>query len=95
MSQLERRLAMSATIEAAAGGPFRSLDLPDAEVLFYQDFFPAADADRLLRELLETTAWRQDFLRMGRNMIPFRSQRRRRRGGRSPVKEPGAQSGVC
>jgi hypothetical protein len=57
---------MSATTEAAAGRPFRSLDLPDAEVLFCPDFFSAADADRLLRELLATTAWRQEVFRMGR-----------------------------
>ena len=54
-SQLKPSRTMSVLIEAAAGRPFRSLDLPEAEMLFYPDFFPAADADRLLRELLEMT----------------------------------------
>src|SRR5207244_3855012 len=40
------------------------LDLPDGDVVFYPAFFPAPDADRLLRELLDTTAWRQDSLRL-------------------------------
>jgi alkylated DNA repair dioxygenase AlkB len=62
---------MSETTEAAAGRPFRSLDLPDPDVLFCPDFFAAADADRLLRELLATTAWRQEVFRMGRKEIPF------------------------
>jgi alkylated DNA repair dioxygenase AlkB len=62
---------MSASIEGAAGRPFRSLDLPDALVHFCPDFFPTADADRLLRELLATTAWRQEVFRMGGKEIPF------------------------
>jgi alkylated DNA repair dioxygenase AlkB len=62
---------MSVLIEAAAGRPFRSLDLPEAEVLFYPDFFPAADADRLLRELLEMTAWRQEVFKMYGREMPF------------------------
>jgi len=62
---------MSALIEATASRPFRSLDLPEAEVLFYPDFFPAADADRLVRELLETTDWRQEVFRMYGREMPF------------------------
>jgi alkylated DNA repair dioxygenase AlkB len=36
------------------------LDLPDGDVVFYPAFFPAAAADRLLRDLLAATAWRQE-----------------------------------
>jgi alkylated DNA repair dioxygenase AlkB len=39
-----------------------ALDLHDADVLFYPAFFPAAEADRLLRELRDSTAWRQDAI---------------------------------
>jgi alkylated DNA repair dioxygenase AlkB len=46
----------------AEGRPFRNLDLPEAEVIFYPAFFPAPQADRLLRELLDTTAWRQETI---------------------------------
>ncbi len=45
-------------------GSLRALDLPDAEVSFDPAFFSAAAADRLLRELRETTAWRQDTIRL-------------------------------
>jgi alkylated DNA repair dioxygenase AlkB len=62
---------MSVSIQAAAARPFRSLDLPDAEVHFYPDFFGAADADRLLGELLETTTWRQEVFKMYGREMPF------------------------
>src|SRR5262249_7735818 len=42
----------------------RILDLPDAEVLLYETYFPEGEADRLLRELLETILWRQEQLRL-------------------------------
>jgi alkylated DNA repair dioxygenase AlkB len=38
------------------------LDLPDGDAVFYPDIFPAADANRLLQELLATTAWRQESI---------------------------------
>ena len=38
----------------AGGRPFLSLDLPEAEVVFYPAFFPKAEADRLLKQLVET-----------------------------------------
>ncbi len=41
----------------------RALNIPDAEVFFYPAFFPASEADRLLRELRDTTAWRQDTIK--------------------------------
>jgi alkylated DNA repair dioxygenase AlkB len=40
------------------------LDLPGGEVAFYPAFFPAEDADRLLQELLATTARRQESLKL-------------------------------
>ena len=62
---------MSVFIQAVAGRPFRSLDLPEAEVLICPDFFRAADADRLLGELLETTTWRQEVFKMYGKEMPF------------------------
>jgi alkylated DNA repair dioxygenase AlkB len=49
----------------------QSLDLLDAEVLFYPDFFPAEVADRLLGELLDTTAWKQETFKLYGKDIPF------------------------
>lgn len=48
----------------AGGRPFLSLDLPEAEVIFYPTFFREAEADRLLEQLVETTEWRQDSMKM-------------------------------
>jgi len=48
----------------STGRRFLNMDLPDAEVVFYPDFFPTADADRLLSQLIETTAWRQDSIKI-------------------------------
>jgi alkylated DNA repair dioxygenase AlkB len=62
---------MSALTEGVASRSFRSLDLPGAEVLFCPDFFPLADADRLLGELLATTEWRQEVFRMYGREVPF------------------------
>jgi len=42
---------------------FEALDLPDAEIVLYPALFSAIEADRLLRELRDTTAWRQDTIR--------------------------------
>jgi alkylated DNA repair dioxygenase AlkB len=51
------------TPSADAGGRrFEALDLPDAEIVFYPAFFSAAEADRLLRELRDATAWRRDTI---------------------------------
>jgi alkylated DNA repair dioxygenase AlkB len=41
----------------------QTLDLPDAEVTLYPAFFSASVADRLLRELRDTTAWRQETIK--------------------------------
>lgn len=42
----------------------QALDLPDGDVVLYPGFFPAAEADRLLRDLLATTAWRQETIKL-------------------------------
>lgn len=55
----------------AAGRRFQAMDLPDGDVVFYPDFFPAADADRLLAQLIETTAWRQDSMKIYGKMTPL------------------------
>src|SRR3954454_16482110 len=47
-----------------AGRAFQALDLPAAEVFFCPAFFPAAEADRLLRQLRDTTAWQQQSFKM-------------------------------
>jgi alkylated DNA repair dioxygenase AlkB len=43
---------------------FQTVDLPEAEVVFCPAFFSAPEADRLLRELRDTTAWRQETLKL-------------------------------
>src|SRR3954471_7527529 len=48
----------------SAGRSIQALDLPDAEVFLDPDFFPAAEADRLLRELRDTTEWRQETIKL-------------------------------
>jgi len=40
------------------------LDLPDGDVAFYPAFFTGADADRQLQELRDTTAWRQESIKL-------------------------------
>ena len=40
------------------------LELPDAEITFHPAYFPTAVADRLFAELRDTTAWRQDSIRL-------------------------------
>ena len=45
-------------------GIIQTLDLPDGEVFLYPGFFPAPEADRLLQELGDATAWRQDTIRL-------------------------------
>jgi alkylated DNA repair dioxygenase AlkB len=44
-------------------GP-QALGLPDGDVVFYPSFIPQAEADRLLRELITTTAWRQESIKL-------------------------------
>jgi alkylated DNA repair dioxygenase AlkB len=47
------------------------LNLPDADVRLYMGFLPPSSADRLLRELLETTDWRQESFRLYGKDIQF------------------------
>ncbi|MEM7039732.1 MAG: alpha-ketoglutarate-dependent dioxygenase AlkB [Bacteroidota bacterium] len=43
---------------------FQHLDLPDADISFSPDFFPAPEADRHLSDLIAETPWRQDKIRL-------------------------------
>ena len=54
-----------------AGRTFQTLDLPEAEVVFCPAFFPTAEADRLLEQLIATTAWRQDSMKMFGELKPL------------------------
>jgi alkylated DNA repair dioxygenase AlkB len=45
------------------------LNLPDAEVFLFRTFFPASLADRLFVELRDTTAWRQETIKIYGRMI--------------------------
>ena len=55
---------MAETTEDAAGRQILSIDLPDADVVFYPSFFPSTEADRLLAQLIETSEWRQDSIKI-------------------------------
>jgi alkylated DNA repair dioxygenase AlkB len=48
-----------------------SLDLPDGDAVFFPVFFPPAVADHLLAELLATSAWRQDTVRLFGRAVPL------------------------
>ena len=50
---------------------FQSLDLPDGDVRFCREFFPRTDADRLFQELIDTTAWRQENIKLYGKLIPM------------------------
>ena len=47
------------------------LDVPDGDVVFHSAFVPPADADRLLADLLATSAWRQDAIRLYGGAVPL------------------------
>jgi len=55
----------------AAGHSFQTLNLPDAEVRLYPEFFSGPEADRLLAELQDTTAWRQETFKLYGKVVPF------------------------
>jgi hypothetical protein len=42
----------------------QALDLPNAEVFLYPAFFSTSQADRLLQEQRDTTAWRQETVKL-------------------------------
>jgi alkylated DNA repair dioxygenase AlkB len=46
------------------------LDMPDAEVLFYRDFFNPTESESLFHELEMTIQWEQTSFRMGGKDIP-------------------------
>ena len=55
---------MSELLIDAHGRRFLNMEMPDAEVVFYPELFPALEADRLLSQLVETTQWRQDSVKI-------------------------------
>src|SRR5262245_16611155 len=61
MTRSRRSAVPGLTADAGDRYPQR-LDLPEAEVVLYSAFFCASEADRLLQELRDTTAWRQETL---------------------------------
>ena len=42
----------------------RTLDMPEADVEFFPDFFAPGRADQLLRDLLASTEWRQESMKI-------------------------------
>lgn len=46
-------------------------NLPEAEVILYPALFSALEADRLLRELRDTTSWRQETFKLYGKDINF------------------------
>jgi alkylated DNA repair dioxygenase AlkB len=55
----------------AAGCSVPTLNIPDADVHFYPAFFSVSQADRLLVEVRDTTAWRQETFRLYGKAIAF------------------------
>jgi alkylated DNA repair dioxygenase AlkB len=55
----------------ASGGLIHSLDLLDAEIILYPAFFSESEADRLLVDLRDTTAWRQEGFKLYGKRIAF------------------------
>ncbi len=53
---------MSGLPAGNGGRAFQTLDLPDAEAVLYPEFFSPSVADRLLPELRDGTAWRQETI---------------------------------
>jgi alkylated DNA repair dioxygenase AlkB len=44
--------------------PPQALDLPGGDVIFYPAFFPVEEADVHFRQLLDTTAWKQESIKL-------------------------------
>ena len=54
-----------------SGHQYLNMEVPEAEVIFYPELFKAADADRLLQQLVETTQWRQDTMKIYGKVTPL------------------------
>jgi alkylated DNA repair dioxygenase AlkB len=61
-STAARSGAVPASTVESGDYSFQRLDLPDSEVILCAEFFPESKADRLLLELRDTTAWRQETI---------------------------------
>jgi alkylated DNA repair dioxygenase AlkB len=44
--------------------------MPDAEVLFYRDFFSPSESETLFRELENNIQWEQTHIKMGAKVVP-------------------------
>jgi alkylated DNA repair dioxygenase AlkB len=66
---IEQRSLFSPT--GAASTTVERLDLGDGEVVYFPEFFPWPDGDRLLADLDETTVWRQETLKMYGKEMPI------------------------
>ena len=62
---------MSRLTADTEGRSLQTLDLPEAELILYPAFFSALEADRLLRELRDTTAWRLETFKLYGKDINF------------------------
>ena len=49
----------------------RSLDRLEGSVVFHPAFFAPDEADRLIREIRNTTAWRQEAIRLYGRAVPL------------------------
>lgn len=49
----------------------RLLEMPDADVIFYDQFFSTADGDRLFAALDRSTQWRQDQIKVFGKTMPL------------------------
>lgn len=49
----------------------RSLDLPDADVVFFPQIFSAADSAQWLAALLAETPWKQDYMEIQGRAVPL------------------------
>jgi alkylated DNA repair dioxygenase AlkB len=47
-----------------------SLSLPDADLIFYPSFLDAQESDRLFTALMQTIAWRQDWITLYGRSLP-------------------------
>lgn len=48
-----------------------TLNMPDAEVLFYRDFFTASESDAFFQDLSQKIAWKQESIRFSGKVIPL------------------------
>lgn len=66
-----RRIPIGSHVEFSIRQPIvLSLEMPDADVLLYPEFFPSLEADALFADLFTGIAWKQDTIRLYGKTIP-------------------------